>query len=229
MPSVHGPVAGGGPSPTRAEVEVHCPSGPAHALPGPVAARDPGWAFCHKSLGWLRVWALGWPLSSWHSLPHRPEGPHEGPVAPHAAGPVTKPERWACGQPHPCSPAWSPPQGGDLIPYLTPAPTGVPQEGKTEAAQLPPAAWEAAGHWGETHPQPRARSWGRRSGQGTATSSLPPVPTTCLWGLGSRGARSPGAPQPPHLHPPDFGSPQPLPLLPTLWLIEMSCLKLSPD
>lgn len=162
-----------------------------------------GWAFCHshnKPLGQLRVWGPRPGLCPPGAQPPpQPRGPPRG--SPHTVGPATRPERRGCGQPHPCSPAWSPPQGGDLIPYpphLYQA--GLPQEGKTEAAQLPNpthggkrtrggqwprntaapptpcsvGGWRALGV--RSHPPPRARSWGEEGdGRGTATSSLPQV------------------------------------------------------
>ncbi|XP_036163468.1 basic proline-rich protein-like [Myotis myotis] len=278
MPSIPGPVAGGGPSPTPVEVEVHCPSGPARLGPGGAPARArgpqvlpghrPHWASpAHDAGGGSPLTPVG--FLSQPSVPPGAQPPPQprGPptrvfVSPHAAGPATRPERRECGQPHPCSPAWNPPQGGGLICYprhLYQA--GVPQEGKTEAAQPPnshprwgrrPVAGSApetrcpatpcSARWlegtgGETPPSAQSKKLGEGGGRaGAATFSLPqvsgapttsPPPVSGAWQLGDMLSWCPTAPLT-STPPQTLARPTLLPLLANLWLMEMSCRKLSP-
>lgn len=212
------------------------------------------WAFCHI----INRWAVGPLFLLGHSLPHRPEGPPLGSLCPpHAAGPATRPERRECGQPHPCSRLEpSPGRWPHLLPpHLTrreclrrarqkqpspPPPThggeddpwrAVPPE--THCPATPCSARWLEGTGGETHPQPRARSWGK---EGVGQGQPPPPflrsqgPHHLSLGPGSWGTCSSVPHSPPHLHPPQaLARPTLLPLLANLRLMEMSCLKLSPS
>lgn len=149
----------------RAEVKVHCPPGPAAALtrwcaPAQARALTPsqgtlppltlaggpltlGWASCrNKPLGRLRVWGPGLasvllgtasptaqraPLGS---LCHHTQRARETECG-------HRPERRECGQPTPAAQPGALPTAktSSLPPHLYQA--GVPQEGKTEAAQTP--------------------------------------------------------------------------------------------
>lgn len=204
------------------------------------------------------------PLGSWASVPPgaQPPPPPRGPptrvfVSPTRCGPGHKARATRVWSAPPLQPSGTLPR--EVASSVTPAPyqAGVPQEGKTEAAQPPTShprwgrrlvagsapethcpATPCSARWlegtgGETHPQPRARSWGK---EGVGQGQPPPPflrsqgPHHLSLGPGSWGTCSSVPHSPPHLHPPQaLARPTLLPLLANLRLMEMSCLKLSPS